>query len=68
MPTPSKMKEIEEKEGKPMVIVLREVFAKHKTQKAVAQTLGVSPSSISLWLMRLHLHLQVILVEEKRDA
>jgi len=68
MPARSKMREIEQREGKPIAVVLRETYAKCKSQKEVAAILGVSSSRITEWRQRLHLHVEIILVEEKCNA
>lgn len=51
--TTSKMRQIEQAEGKPIREVLTELYKRYGSQAAVADRLGVSPGTISLWLIRL---------------
>jgi transcriptional regulator with PAS, ATPase and Fis domain len=67
MARPGKMKEIEEREKKPIKQILIDAYLRHGEQKVVADALGVSQTTISLWLMRLGLKQRVILVPVDRD-
>lgn len=58
----NKLKTIEEREGRPIVDVLCDLYAKHGCQTAVAAALGVSQPTISQWLQRLGLEEKTILV------
>ena len=65
---PSKMKQIEARKGIPIKEVLVESFSRNSTQSAVARELGVSQSTINLWLIRLRLRIKTILVEDQKNA
>lgn len=63
MPPRSKIRALADKQGKPVEVVLRDAFKQHGTQSAVAAALGVSQSTISLWLLRLGLTQKTILIK-----
>lgn len=62
---PSKLKQIENARGRPMPEILRELYARHGSQVEIARELGVSQSTVSLWLMRFGLREKKILVERR---
>jgi len=57
--------QIEEREKKPMVEVLRERYEQYGSQKEVAKSLGVSQPTISLWLVRVGLKEKSIVVPKQ---
>jgi transcriptional regulator with PAS, ATPase and Fis domain len=46
---------IEQQQGKPIEDVLRALYTKHKNQAAMANELGITQGTLSIWLMRLNL-------------
>lgn len=58
MGTPNKIQQIEAREGKPMREILMERFEKHGTLTGIADELGVSQGTVSLWLIRFNLKLE----------
>jgi len=58
----NKIKEIEAREQKPIATIFTELYALHGSQAKVAQALGVSPSTVCNWLVRLGLKEHTILV------
>lgn len=54
MPTP-KMQSIEQAAGRPIREIIADLYAKHGNQADVAAALGVSPGTLSVWLIRLGL-------------
>lgn len=67
MPFPSKQKAIEEREGKAMSQILQELYQIHGKQIDVARALGVTTSTISLWVKLSGLEEKTILVPRKRE-
>jgi DNA invertase Pin-like site-specific DNA recombinase len=65
---PSKMRVIERQKGIPLKDILVESFARNGSQSAVARELGVTQTTISWWLNRLHLRQKVILVKDKTNS
>ena len=61
------MDEIEVKEGKPITAVLDERYEAHRTQSKVAKSLGISQSTLSIWLVKLGLEQKTILVRKSQD-
>ncbi len=51
----AKMRQIEQAEGKPIREVLADMYECYGNQVSVASQLGVSPSTLSWWLVRLNL-------------
>lgn len=62
----SKWDQLERKHGKPIADVLAAAFSQYKTQSAVARELGVTQSTIWMWLLKLELDIDVQLVPRKR--
>lgn len=62
------MQRIEQREGKPIRQILDELYQQHHTQKAVADALGISRATLSVWLIRLGLTEQTILVERDKAS
>jgi len=62
----SKVREIEQTHGVSMPELLRELYARHGNQSAVARELGVSQGTVSLWLIRFGLREKKILVKGER--
>lgn len=56
------MQKIERERGQPITEVLIELYSKHHTQQAVADALGISRNTLSVWLIRLGLTEQTVLV------
>jgi TyrR family helix-turn-helix protein len=59
----SKLLEIERERGKPMPEILQELFPKYPSQQKLAEELGVSQGSISLWMTRYGLKEKRVLVK-----
>jgi hypothetical protein len=59
------MREVEQREGRPIADVLRDLYALHGTQSAVADALGIDQSTLSLWLLRLGLEQRTVLVRRE---
>lgn len=66
MITPT-MKQIEEKEGKPITEILIELYNEHGTQTAVAAALGINQSTLNRWLLYLSLEQKTVLVPLERE-
>lgn len=64
----SKMELIQQERGKPLKQILKELWETHESQQAVADELGVSQGTISLWMVRLGLTLKTIIVDERESA
>lgn len=64
---PSKMRELERQKGISIRDILVESFSRNSTQTAVARELGVSQTTISLWLIRLRLRTKTVLVRDKNN-
>ena len=45
--------------------VLKTMLQKHGSQKAVADTLGVNQSTISVWMLKFGLSLKTIVIDEQ---
>jgi DNA-binding transcriptional ArsR family regulator len=58
---PSKYKQIEEHWGKPMAVILCELYDKHRNTYKVAEELGVTQPTVSNWIMRCRLEFRTIL-------
>lgn len=63
-----KMLEIEREKGQPIEAVLQDLYKRNDTQSAVAAELGITQSTLSLWLMRLNLSERRVLVSALEDA
>lgn len=63
-----KLQELEAASGRPARDVLQELFRVHGTQVAVAAELGISQSTLSVWLLRLGLEQKTVLVERERAS
>lgn len=59
---------VEKERGKPIADVLIELFAEHGTQEGVAQALGVSQGTISLWVRRAGLEFRTQLVKPESEV
>ena len=64
----SKLTEIEKEWGKPMPQILQEMYPQYPSQKTLAQELGVSQGTISLWLTQFGLKEKRILVKEHQAS
>jgi len=64
----NKLKELEAAHGRPAREVLQEMFDRYQTQVAVANHLGISQGTLSLWLLRLGLEQRTVLVERERTS
>lgn len=62
MPLPSKIREIEKREGRPIAAILQDAYQKYGKQKLVAQALGVSAPTVSIWVDRVGLVEKTIVV------
>lgn len=63
MPMPTKMKEIEEREGKPITDVICELYEKHGQQTKVAKQLNIAQSTLNIWLLKLGLSEKTIIIK-----
>lgn len=61
----SKMKEVEQERGKPLKDVIKELWQEYESQEAIADELGVSQGTISLWMIRLGLAFKRVIVEKE---
>lgn len=61
----NKFTEIEEREKKPMQEVIRLLYEELGSQTMVAERLGVSQGTVSLWLVKLGLVEKTIVVPRK---
>ena len=57
----SKYKLIEEQWGKPMAVILCELYDKHRNTYKIAEELGVTQPTVSNWIMRCRLEFRTIL-------
>lgn len=57
-----KLKELEHREGRPIGDILIDLYAMHGSQIKIAEVLGVSQATISLWLLQAGLEQRVVLV------
>jgi transcriptional regulator with PAS, ATPase and Fis domain len=64
----SKMIEIQQERGKPLKQVIKDLWEEHGSQQAVADELGVTQGTISLWMLRLGLTFKTIIVDQKESA
>lgn len=68
MPAHSKLKQIEFERGQSMKVILSDLFARYKTQAAVAKELGITQGTLSLWMLRLNLKTSPVLVETDKES
>jgi predicted transcriptional regulator len=61
------VKIFERQHGERAPDVLKELLERHGSQKAVADYLGVSQTSISLWMIRYRLKFKVLVVREDQE-
>jgi len=61
----SKYKQIERKYGKPMREILIDLFARLRSQRAVANELDVDQATVYTWLLKLQLEQRTSLVPVK---
>lgn len=61
----SRMKAVEEERGKPLKDVIKELWQEYESQEAIADELGVSQGTISLWMIRLGLAFKRVIVEKE---
>lgn len=61
MPAKSKMREMEQEFGQPIDELLIYLFDELGSQRAVAEELGVSQSTVSIWLLKLGLEQTTVL-------
>jgi hypothetical protein len=64
----NKMLKVQNERGKPIKQILFELWDKHGSQQAIAEELGVSQGTISLWMLRLGLTFKTIMVEDRETA
>jgi predicted transcriptional regulator len=62
------MESIQKQKGKPIKQILFELWDKHGSQQAIAEELGVSQGTISLWMLRTGLTFKTIMVDVKETA
>lgn len=58
----SKFKETELRYGAPMALILQNLYQKFTSQSRIAHELGISQSTLSVWVMRCGLAQKTILV------
>lgn len=59
----SKLKEMEQSQGKSIREILTELYMEYGSQTKVAKALGISQSTLSVWLLKSGLQEQTIIVE-----
>jgi hypothetical protein len=64
----NKMNELQAQKGKPLRELIIEYWDKHGTQQGIADELGVSQGTISLWMFRLGLTFKTIIVDARETA
>lgn len=64
---PAKLRELEAATGRPAQEVLAEMFTELRTQVQVAKRLGISQSTLSVWLLKLGLEQRTVLVPVERE-
>lgn len=57
------MRKIEQERGQPIAEILKALFVRFGTGAAVAEELGIDPSTLTIWLIRLNLEQATILRE-----
>jgi len=62
------MVQIQQERGKPLKQVIKDLWEEHSSQQAVADELGVTQGTISLWMLRLGLTFKTVIVDEKEPA
>lgn len=60
-----KIKSIEKNHGRPMRDLLIDLYREKGTTKAVAKELKIGPSTVTYWLMKSHLSIQSVLVDDR---
>lgn len=68
MARPGKIRQIEDREGRPFRDILIDAYLKHGDQIKVARALGVSQTTVSLWVMRLGLREKTVLVPREQAS
>lgn len=58
----SKMRDIQQERGKSLKQLIIELWDQHGSQRAIAEELGVSQGTISLWMLRLGLSFKTVIV------
>lgn len=64
----TRMFEVEQERGKPLKELILECWDKHGSQQGIADELGVSQGTISLWMLRLGLSFKTIIIDERETA
>lgn len=64
----NKMNKVQQERGKPLKELIVEYWDKHGTQQGVADELGVTQGTISLWMLRLGLSFKTIIIDERETA
>lgn len=64
----NRMKEVEEREGKPIREILIETYPLYDNQAGVAKAIGISQPTLSMWLIRLGLKEKTILVNRENGV
>lgn len=64
----NKMHEVQKQKGKPLRDLILEYWDKHGTQQGVADELGVSQGTVSLWMLRLGLTFKTTIVDVRETA
>jgi len=64
----NKMHKVQVEKGKPLKDLIVEYWDKHGTQQGIADELGVSQGTISLWMLRLGLSFKTIIVDAREIA
>lgn len=67
MATPNKLRALEKKLERPIEQVLVELYGTLGSQRKVAQALGVTQGTVSMWLRKVGLVQRVILVKKCED-
>lgn len=64
----NKLQEIEENRGIPMRKLIPQLFDQLGSQKAIAEELGVTQGTISVWMTRLGLHIKTVIIEADKET
>jgi len=64
----NKMDKVQQERGKPLKELIVEYWEKHGSQQGVADELGVTQGTISLWMLRLGLSFKTIIVDTRETA
>lgn len=61
----SKLHEIQQQHGKPIQQIISDLYEKLGNQTAVARELGISQSTLSVWLVKLGMEEKTVVIEKE---